>query len=132
MIPSRRAAHDASVPRLFALSPSASSHEETHGSERLPQPGLRPSFLLERSHGSTLTARARRVRACDELAGRDHGASLGTKPIPASSGLFAIARSSHGEGVVVCVGGQTSRDANPAKGPAKSARRMRGHASLER
>ena len=31
----------------------------------------------------------RHVHAGDARAGRDYGASLGTKPIPASSGLFA-------------------------------------------
>jgi hypothetical protein len=47
LIPSRRAAHDASVPRLFALSPSASSHEERRmGPSSSHSRGYAPHFFL--------------------------------------------------------------------------------------
>ena len=73
----------------------------------------------------------RHVHAGDARAGRDYGASLGTKPIPASSGLFADFRDYRPQDVFACVGGQTSCDCNRAKGPAKSAHRLQGRPSLD-
>ena len=105
------------------ISPLSWRREEAHG-EVFPHHGATRRFPGER-------ARLVSVRSSDGVhAGMSERAgsctSLGTKPISASSGLFADVQLQPHEDVFACVGGQQSGDTKLNKGPGESESSLHG------
>ena len=107
--------------RTASRLPAAVVREETHGFEVFPQPGVTRLFCSRtelRLHQRTIERRA--SLQVMSGAGRVLVTSLGTKPIPASSGLFAAFRLHLRQNVFACVGGPQSGDATQNEGPGGS------------
>ena len=108
------------TPSNRAPLPAAVKREETHGLQVLPRPGLHASFPADEAGHRQRTIERRASEQVMSVAGRVLGTSPGTKPISATSGLFANFSRNLPPDVIACVGGPQTGDATQNEGPGGS------------